>query len=51
MYINGKMSPVETVPGMRYGGRGIKENDGGVNSTMIHCKYFCKCHNATPVQQ
>jgi hypothetical protein len=27
MYINGKMRPVETVPGVE--GRGIKENDGG----------------------
>jgi hypothetical protein len=27
MYVNGKMRPVETIPGMR-GGR-IKENDGG----------------------
>jgi hypothetical protein len=27
MYENGKMRPVETVPGM--GGGGIKENDGG----------------------
>jgi hypothetical protein len=27
MYVNGKMRPVETIPGM--GGRGIKENDGG----------------------
>jgi hypothetical protein len=27
MYVNGKMIPVETIPGMR-GGR-IKENDGG----------------------
>jgi hypothetical protein len=27
MYVNGKMRPVETVPGM--GGGGIKENDGG----------------------
>jgi hypothetical protein len=25
MYVNGKMRPVETIPGM---GRGIKENDG-----------------------
>jgi hypothetical protein len=46
MYVNGKMRPVETVPGMR--GEGIKENDGGVNSTMIYCKNFCKCHNVTP---
>jgi hypothetical protein len=27
MYINGKMIPVETIPGMGVGG--IKENDGG----------------------
>jgi hypothetical protein len=27
MYVNGKMRPVETVPGMGGGGR-IKENDG-----------------------
>jgi hypothetical protein len=27
MYVNGKMKPVETVPGMV--GRKIKENDGG----------------------
>jgi hypothetical protein len=26
MYENGKMRPVETIPGM---GEGIKENDGG----------------------
>jgi hypothetical protein len=45
MHVNGKMRPVETTPGM---GDGIKENGGGVNSTMIyliHCKNFCKCHN------
>jgi hypothetical protein len=49
MYENGKMRPVETVPGM--GGGGIKENDGGVNSTMIYCKNFGKYHNVLPVQQ
>jgi hypothetical protein len=27
MYENGKMRPVDTIPGM--GERGIKENDGG----------------------
>jgi hypothetical protein len=27
MYINGKMRPAETVPGM--GSEGIKKNDGG----------------------
>jgi hypothetical protein len=49
MYENGKMGPAETIPGIE--GMGIKENDGGVNSTMIHCKNFCKCHNVPPVQQ
>jgi hypothetical protein len=43
-----KMRPVKTIPGMREGG-GIKENDGGVNSTMIYCKNFDKCHNVSPV--
>jgi hypothetical protein len=46
MYENGKMRPVETIPAM---GEGIKENDGGVKSTMIHCKNFCKCHNEPSV--
>jgi hypothetical protein len=44
MYENGKIRSVETIPGM--GETGIKENDGGVNSTMIYCKNFVKCHNA-----
>jgi hypothetical protein len=49
MYENGKMRPVETIPGMQ--GGGIKGNDGGVNSTVIYFKNFCKCHNEPPVQQ
>jgi hypothetical protein len=32
------MRPVDTIPGV--GGGEIKENDRGVNSTMIHCKNF-----------
>jgi hypothetical protein len=48
MYKNGKMRSVETIPVM--GGEGIKENDG-INSAMIYCKNFCKCHNVLPVQQ
>jgi hypothetical protein len=32
-------------------GRRIKENDGGVNSTMIYCKTSGQCHNVSPVQQ
>jgi hypothetical protein len=39
MYVNGKMIAVETVPRME--GGGIKENCGGVNSTMMYLKY-CK---------
>jgi hypothetical protein len=47
MHENGKMRPVETIPGMR-GGR-IKENDGGGEFNMIYCKNFCKCH-MDPIQ-
>jgi hypothetical protein len=50
MYENGKMRPVETIPEM--GKMWIKENDGGVNSTMIYliqCKNFYKCQ-CTPTQ-
>jgi hypothetical protein len=49
MYVNGKMRPVKTIPGM---GRGwIKENGRGINSTLMDCKNFCKCHNLPLVQQ
>jgi hypothetical protein len=37
MYENGKMRHIETVPRM---GERIKENDQGVNSSMIYCKNF-----------
>jgi hypothetical protein len=40
---NGKLRPVETIPGM--GGGRIKENDRGMNSTMFCCKNFGKCFN------
>jgi hypothetical protein len=43
MYENGKMRPVETIPGM--GEEGKREWWRGVNSIMIYCKNFCKCHN------
>jgi hypothetical protein len=43
------MRQVEIIPGM--GAGGLKEDDGGVNSTMIYCKNFYKYHNAVPVQQ
>jgi hypothetical protein len=42
------MRPIETVPGIN-GGRGIKENDEDVNSTMIYCKNFGKCHNTPSI--
>jgi hypothetical protein len=47
VYENGKMRPVETIPGI--GGRRIKENDGGISSTMVYYKNFCKCHNVPPL--
>jgi hypothetical protein len=43
MYVNGKMRPVETLPGMGEGR--VRENVEGVNSMMINYKKFCKCHN------
>jgi hypothetical protein len=48
MYVSGKMRRDETIP--KWGVGGIKENDG-VNSTVIYCKHFLKCHNVSPVQQ
>jgi hypothetical protein len=47
MYVNGKMTLVETIPGMEGWLRMVE----GVNSTVIylmHCKNFCKCHNVPP---
>jgi hypothetical protein len=49
MYENGEMRPAETIPGV--GAGGIKENGGGVNSTMIYGKNFCRCHNVPPLRQ
>jgi hypothetical protein len=37
------MRSVETIPGMRAGR--IKRMMEVVNSSMIYCKNFCKCHN------
>jgi hypothetical protein len=48
MYVNGQRRPVEPVLGM---GGGEIENDGGVNSAMIYCKNFYKCHSVPPTQQ
>jgi hypothetical protein len=41
MYVNAKMIPIETIPGI---GRVVE----GVNSSiiyLIYCKNLCKCHN------
>jgi hypothetical protein len=49
IYVNGKMIPVETVPGM--GEEGKRKMVEGVNSIMtylIYCKNFCKCCNVLP---
>jgi hypothetical protein len=47
MYENQKMRPLETILGM---GERIKENDWGMNSTMVYYKNFCKCNNVPPLQ-
>jgi hypothetical protein len=45
MYVNSKMIPVETVPGI--GGRWDKgENWRGCN--LIHYKNLCKCYHVSP---
>jgi hypothetical protein len=50
MYENGKMRPVETLPGMWR--RRLKENDrGGEFSYDIYCMNLGKCHNVAPEQQ
>jgi hypothetical protein len=46
MYVNAKMIPVETVPGIR--GGEMWESSGRVNSCkiyLLHCKNLCKCYN------
>jgi hypothetical protein len=48
MYVNAKMMPVETVPGIW---RKMKESSEGDVSSMIylkHCKNLCKCCNVSP---
>jgi hypothetical protein len=50
------MRPVKIFQG--WGGRGIKENDGGdefnydknLSSYSTMSKNFCKCHNVPPAQ-
>jgi hypothetical protein len=44
---NGKMGPVETVPGK--GARGERRMMEGVNLTMIYYKNFSEGHNVPPV--
>jgi hypothetical protein len=47
--MDGKMRPVETIPGME--GEEKKENNGGGKLTMIYCKNVYKCHNVPQIQQ
>jgi hypothetical protein len=52
MYVNGKMIPVETVPGM--GGGEYRSMVEGVKSSMIYliyCKNLYKCHYVPLAQQ
>jgi hypothetical protein len=53
IYANGKMRPVETVPGMGEGGIKEDDGDGEFNYDILEKKKknFCKCHNIPPVQQ
>jgi hypothetical protein len=50
VYVNAKMIPVETLPGM--GGREMKDSSGGgefkYDIYLIHCKVLCKCYNVPP---
>jgi hypothetical protein len=51
MYVNAKMRPVETVPGM---GARLKDSSGGVNSSMIyilHCTFVNATMSPYPVEQ
>jgi hypothetical protein len=46
MYVNAKMIPVETVPGIRGRGWGRKVKRGNLNIIyLIHCKNLYKCYN------
>jgi hypothetical protein len=39
VYVNGKMRPIETIPGMGLEGE-IKKNNGEMNSRMTYLIYF-----------
>jgi hypothetical protein len=46
MYVNGKMIPIEIIPGI--GEEAKRRMVEGVNASMmylINCANFCKCHN------
>jgi hypothetical protein len=53
MYVNGKVIPVETIPGIEKGG--IKENDEWGEFKLMYLIYymnFSKCHDIShPPQQ
>jgi hypothetical protein len=45
MYVNGKMTPVETIPGMRGVDKGELWRGWIQLIYLIYYKHFCKCHN------
>jgi hypothetical protein len=52
MYTNGKMRPVETISGMREGGKMENSGEGEFKYDIFYtlCKNFCKFHNYTSTQ-
>jgi hypothetical protein len=50
MYVNGKMIPVETIPGMGQRGRKRECWKGWIQVWLylIYYNNFCKCHNVPP---
>jgi hypothetical protein len=46
MYVNAKMIPAETVPGIRGGWMGERSRTGDSSMIyLIHYKNLCKCYN------
>jgi hypothetical protein len=50
MYGNGKVRPVESIPGIG-GGRIKNDREVLCIHILIYCKNFSKCYNVSPAQQ
>jgi hypothetical protein len=48
MCVNGKMIPVETIPGMGWEWRKMVEGVNSKYDVFYILKNFCKCHNVPP---